>query len=339
MHDTGGTHRATAVVCPPHALRTAPFRTFNSPRDREAPSHARPAGHSPVPRSPSGLRAPRPVTPRASPSPAAPRDRGVSSAAPRALRSRTAPPPRAPGARSLTHAGGSGGVSIVAPRGLQNAGSDRRRQHHSSRGRRHGPPAQPRSIRPEGAQRSSPRATTCGGGPRGHGPSAPRAPVPGAAPALPRVRGGGGDGGGDGTGERAARPLPGSPGRRRRRDGRALRPPAAEGPLPRRRPFLRGVWRRRRRRAGARRDRAPRLEDGRRGGLVRKGARLGTAGSDSRACSRPALCVRVPCPGQANHCLSEGGNRGKKKGIGLAGVPRLELGVFSWVSLIWSLRK
>lgn len=72
---------------------------------------------------------------------------------------------------------------------------------------------------------------------------------------------------------------------------------------------------------------------------MRKGARPGTAGSDSRACSRPALCVRVPCSGQANHCLSEGGNRGKKKGIGLAGVPRLELGVFSWVSLIWSLHK
>ncbi|MEJ1287832.1 hypothetical protein NN561_018857 [Cricetulus griseus] len=225
--------------------------------------------------------------------------------------------PRAPG-RPLTHAGGSGGVSIVAPRGLQNAGTVRRRQHHSSRGRRHCPPAQSRSISPEGAQHSSPRATTCGGGPRGHGPSAPRAPVPGATPALPRVRGGGGDGdgcggGGGGTGERAARPLPGSPSRRRRRDGRALRPPAAEGPLPRRRPFLRGVWRRRRRRASAGRDPGPRLEDGRRGGFVWKGARLCTACSDSRACSRPPLCVGVPSPGQAKHCPSKGGNRGKQK--------------------------
>lgn len=95
----------------------------------------------------------------------------------------------------------------MAPRGLQNAGSDRRRQHHTSRGRRHCPPAQPRSIRPEGAQRSSPRATTCGGGPRGHGPSAPRARVPGAAPALPRVPDGdgGGGGGGGGRGRRGQR--------------------------------------------------------------------------------------------------------------------------------------
>lgn len=118
--------------------------------------------------------------------------------------------------------------------------------------------------------------------------------------------------------------------------------PRRRDPLPRRRPFLRGVSRRRRLAAGAGgraggRPEGPRLEDGRQGGLVRKGARLGTAGSDSRACSRPPLCVRVPCPEQANHCLSERGNRGKKKGIDLASVPSLELGVFSWVSVIWSL--
>lgn len=228
----------------------------------------------------------------------------------------------------------------MAPRGLQNAGSDRRRQHHSSRGRRHGPPAQPRSIRPEGAQRSSPRATTCGGGPRGHGPSAPRAPVPGAAPALPRVRGGDGGGGGDGTGERAARPLPGSPGRRRRRDGRALRPPAAEGPLPRRRPFLRGVWRRRR--AGGRPE-GPGTEAG------------GWAAGRARACGKALAKARLAlihgrvhvllcaseclAPGRPATAFPKGENRGKKKGIGLASVPSLELGVFSWVSPIWSLGK
>lgn len=70
------------------------------------------------------------------------------------------------------------------------------------------------------------------------------------------------------AGERAARPLPGSPGRRRRRDGRALRPPAAEGPLPRRRPFLRGVWRRRRRADGRARAR---------GGGSRPGAEAGSS--------------------------------------------------------------
>lgn len=88
----GGYPGAIAVVRPPpHALRTPPSRTFNSPRAWEAPSHARLVRQSPVPRSPSGLRAPRPVTPRVSHRPPPPAiARGVSSAAPRALRSRTA---------------------------------------------------------------------------------------------------------------------------------------------------------------------------------------------------------------------------------------------------------
>lgn len=139
------------------------------------------------------------------------------------IRSRTARPP----ARPLTHAGGSGGVSIVAPLGLQNAGTDRRRQHHSSRGRRHCPPAEPRSIRPGGgAALASPRATTCGGGPRGHGPLGRARSVclrgSRALRSAGRWRRRRRDGRARGLGHFRVWPRP-----RRRRDGTAMRPPAA----------------------------------------------------------------------------------------------------------------
>lgn len=64
-----------------------------------------------------------------------------------------------------------------------------------------------------------------------------------------------------------------------RASGRALRPPAAEGPLPRRRPFLRGVWRRRLAGGG----RAP-------GGTRDRGWRMGGGGC---ACGRAPACARL----------------------------------------------
>lgn len=109
--------------------------------------------------------------------------------------------------------------------------------------------------------------------------------------------------------ERAARPLPGSPGQRRRRDGRALRPPAAEGPLPRRRPFLRGVWRRRpaggraSARAGGTPDRGSEIGGGE--GSRGRGARLCAACSDSPVYSHPSLGVGVPSPPPGEWGLGE----------------------------------
>jgi hypothetical protein len=187
----------------------------------------------------------------------------------------------------------------VAPLGLQNAGTDRRRQHHSSRGRRHCPPAaEPRSIRPgEGAALASPRATTCGGcGPRSHGPLGRARSVCCAAPALARKCGAVVVGRTDRrtdwrAGGRAARPLPGSaPVRADAVTGRRCGLPRRRGRLPRRLPFLL-LPRRPSPAAGA----ALRVEagGGRRaaGGRARAGA--GRAGADAgrsrpqRACWSP----------------------------------------------------
>lgn len=145
-----------------------------------------------------------------------------------------------------------------------------------------------------GAALASRRATTCGGGPRGHPLGRSLRALRGS---LAGVRGGG-EGGGRASERTGARgsALPGSGGRRRRRDGTAVRPPAAaeRGRLPRRLPFLRpprrcrgGFWGRRAgRRVTAPRAAFPSFSFGR------------SLGRGTREGGGPALPSRMVAPRQ-----------------------------------------
>lgn len=130
------------ALSPPPGQAEFPSRPPRDCGNRASSRPAAPTSHLPQRPLPGGSGRPTPPgTGRPSPSSA----RGRRHAPPR-----RADLQRRGSARPPAHPGGSGGVSIVVPLGLQNASTDRRRQHHSSRGRRHCPPAEPRSIRPRG---------------------------------------------------------------------------------------------------------------------------------------------------------------------------------------------
>lgn len=236
LHRTGRVPTHSPIPNLPFAWdRLRPFPGNPGQRFKSLPGQAEfPSASS------SGLRELRLVTPRSShlspPPESAPRRLRASNASRHRAavpEQRLRPATRAAAARfsaaaqpsrPLTHPGGSGGVSIVTPLGLQYTSTDRRRQHHSSRGHRHCPSAEPRSIRPGGG---AARLTA-----RHHLRRWPPRPWPARPSALcqtarlPRLP----ECGTAATAGRAgsrARPLPGSARRRRRRDGTAMRPPAA----------------------------------------------------------------------------------------------------------------